>query len=115
MANLNPSDARLRSFSIACPAEATLRAQGSAIPQRKASRALDVRPNFKSENSLWKWVTDHVDKQFIGLAINFLILIVLLLLLKVFVEWIQLAQMAARELRAGGGSGGSGGSSGGGN
>jgi len=105
MAYLTPEhDPRIRSFSIACPAEVTQRKLSSATSARRGSRALDVR-GAKSGNSLWKWVQEHVDKQLIGLGINFLILIVLLLLLKVFVQWIQMAQLAAREMRSGGGGG----------
>jgi len=71
-----------------------------ATPQRRMSRALDVRP-MKTDTPFWAWIHDHVDKQMIGLSINFLILIVLLLLLKVFFQWIQLAQMAAKGLVSG--------------
>lgn len=106
LSQFKPSgDVRMRSFSVAGPLTESQKAAGLVAPQtpqRRMSRALDVKPQFKSETPFYKWIQDHVDKQMIGLSINFLILIVLLMLLKVFVQWIQLAQMAVRGSSGGG-------------
>jgi len=98
------ADVRFRSFSVAGPLTESQRqaAMKQVTSQRRPSRALDVKPSFRSDTPLWKWIHDHVDKQMIGLSINFLILIVLLMLLKVFVQWIQLAQQAVRGSASGG-------------